>query len=105
MVLKKSVMVGLILTVVVVMLLMAGCSTMTHTVGKGKQTGIKEEASQWYLFWGLMPVSVQDSQVIAKGASDYKVTTKMTFVDGLISWVIGWIVPIGIQKWTVTIEK
>lgn len=41
------------------------------------------------MLWGLVPLNTVDAKAMANGASDYTVVTQMTFIDGLISALIG----------------
>ena len=99
---KKSVKNTMALLMLISTLTLASCWTMTHTVGQGGQGGQIETAKQWYVLWGLVPISEVDSKEMAGGASDYTVTTEMTFIDGLISAVLG---GISIGTRTVEVEK
>ena len=67
--------------------LFTSCYTYTTVVGSG---GTKsQEVKKWnhYVLFGLAPVDVSDSKALAGTATDYTVTTKHTFVNGLIAGV------------------
>ena len=66
-----------------------GCMTLTHVVGEGAQGRHVEKERQWYVLWGLVPINEVDSHEMADGAVDYTVTSQVTFVDGLISILLG----------------
>lgn len=65
--------------------LMTSCYTYTSVVGEGAKGN--KEVTEWnhYVVYGLAPVGVSDSQEMAGGAKDYEVTTRQTFVNGLVS--------------------
>ncbi len=66
--------------------LLPGCFTVTHTVGAGPATSEKKSVTHWWVGWGLFSLGeVPDSNTLAKGAADYRVTTGFTFNDVLIS--------------------
>ncbi len=64
---------------------LTSCYSYTSVVGQGAKGN--QQITQWnhYLIGGLAPVGVSDSKVMAGGATDYTVFTRMTFVNGLIS--------------------
>ncbi|MEQ7800272.1 Bor family protein [Pedobacter sp. ASV1-7] len=64
---------------------LSSCYSYTSVVGKGPQKN--QSVTKWnhYVIAGLAPVGVSDSKQMAAGAADYSVTTKQTFVNGLIS--------------------
>ncbi|HRB70935.1 Bor family protein [Flavobacterium sp. WV_118_3] len=66
-------------------MLLTSCYTYTSVVGKGAQGN--QQTTKWnhYVIYGLAPVGVSDSKQMAGGAQDYTVTTKQSFVNGLIS--------------------
>lgn len=65
--------------------LLTSCFTYTTVVGEGAKGN--QEIEQWnhYVIFGLAPVNVSDAKVMAGDATDYTVTTKQTFVNGLVS--------------------
>lgn len=58
-----------------------GCSTLTHTVGRGPQTGEAVSRREWFYFFGLGRLTKGDSATLANGAKDYRVVTERTPVD------------------------
>jgi len=66
-------------------MLLTSCYSYTSVVGEGAKGNQEVKAWNHYLIGGLAPVSVSDSKAMAGGAKDYTVTTKQTFVNGLIS--------------------
>lgn len=82
---KKSVkMVAILLTS---SMLLTSCYSYTSVVGEGAQGS--KETTEWnhYVIFGLAPVGVSDSKVMADGAEDYTIHTRQSFVNGLISAV------------------
>ena len=65
--------------------LLTSCYTYTSVVGEGAKGN--QEVTKWnhYVIYGLAPVGVSDSKAMAGGATDYTVTTRQTFVNGLVS--------------------
>ena len=66
-------------------ILLTSCYSYTSVVGSGAQGN--SETTEWnhYVVYGLAPVGVSDSKAMAGGAENYTVTTKQTFVNGLVS--------------------
>lgn len=66
-------------------MILTSCYSYTSVVGSGAQGS--SETKQWnhYVIYGLAPVGVSDSKVMAAGAANYTVKTEQTFVNGLIS--------------------
>ena len=82
---KKSIkMVAILLTS---SMLLTSCYSYTSVVGEGAQGS--KETTEWnhYVIFGLAPVGVSDSKVMADGAEDYTIHTRQSFVNGLISAV------------------
>ncbi len=65
--------------------LFSGCFTQRHVVGDGAQSGQIEEARQWFVLWGLVPINEVDSAEMADGARSYEVKTEHNAVDVIIS--------------------
>jgi len=80
--------------------LFTSCYSYTSVVGEGAKGNQEVTAWNHYLIAGLAPVSVSDSKAMAGGAKDYTVTTKQTFVNGLISAITS-----GLYTPTTTIVK
>jgi hypothetical protein len=66
-------------------LFMVGCSTHIHVVGDGGKAGTKDEARQWYILFGLVPLNDVKSKTMAGDASNYTIKTQATFLDGVIT--------------------
>ncbi len=69
----------------VVMFTFSSCYVHKAVVGEGAQTGVVEKAKQHNFVYGLASGKTPDTQEMAKGAKDYDVETKITFIDGLIN--------------------
>lgn len=65
--------------------LLTSCYSYTSVVGQGAKEN--QEVTKWnhYVIYGLAPVGVSDSKEMAGGANDYTVTTRQSFVNGLVS--------------------
>ena len=66
-------------------LTMPSCYVHTYNVGNGPQSGVKIKKPNHYFIYGLAPGKTADPIDMADGASDYSVTTKHSFVDGLLN--------------------
>ncbi len=64
---------------------LSSCYVHTTVVGDGVQEGIDVKAKQHNFLFGLVSGETPDTYEMAKGAKNYVVTTKHTFVDGLIN--------------------
>jgi hypothetical protein len=54
-------------------------------VGKGPTRGVSEEARQWYILWGLVPINTVDTKAMAGDATDYQIQTQTSFLDIVIN--------------------
>ncbi len=67
-----------------------GCFSITHTVGKGAQTGmVASETKQWFALWGLLPIGHHDGGKEAGQPTDYTIETEQTVVDVCINIFTG----------------
>ena len=68
-------------------MLLTSCYTYTTVVGEGAQGN--KEISKWnhYVLYGLAPVAITDAKQMAGGTVNYTVTTKQTFVNGLVTGI------------------
>ncbi len=78
-----------ILACAVLLVLVAGCAVHMHTVGDGPQGNAVTVQRQWYVLWGLVPINVVDSKVMAAGAENYQIRTEQTALDFVISIFTG----------------
>ena len=92
----------LVLVLIVVSMVMIGCSTHVHTVGNGAQTGQAVTATQWYVLFGLVPLNTVDTQEMAGGATDYEIQTQTAAIDIVVSIPASWIT---VSRRTVTVTK
>lgn len=69
------------------MLSFQSCYVYSVQVGKGSQTGATVTKWNHYLIYGLAPVGVSDAKAMAGDATDYTVTTKQSFVNGLVAGI------------------
>ncbi len=84
---------SLLICVIMLGLPMSGCYTMNHTVGMGGADG-NEVASdrQWYILWGLVPITNVDGGQLAKSkglTTNYTVQTQMSFLDCILNFITG----------------
>jgi hypothetical protein len=75
--------------ILVFCLILAGCAAHTHIIGKGSQSGVKTQARQWYILFGLVPLNNVDTGNMSGGASDYTIKTKTGFLDVVLNIVTG----------------
>ena len=66
---------------IVAMVFVVGCAAHTHKVGHGPAFNQTTVERQWYILYGLVPINDVDTQVMAKGRSNYEITTLVTPVD------------------------
>ena len=68
-----------------VCVMMTSCYTMTATVGKGPQTGVKVVGHNHYLIGGLAPISTVNVKELSGGAENYSMTISHSFIDGFLN--------------------
>ena len=66
-------------------ILLTSCYSYTSVVGSGAQGNSETKEWNHYVVYGLAPVGVSDSKAMAGGAENYTVTTKHSFVNGLVA--------------------
>ena len=87
------------------LLFVIGCSTHVHKVGNGAQGNDRNdmiEARQWYVLFGLVPISEVDTNAMAGEATDYEITTELTAIDIIIGLFTG---VVSVSSRTVTVQK
>ena len=82
-IMKKST--RLMTLVLVASMLLTSCYTYTTTVGKGAQGNSKVTEWNHYLLDGLAPVKMSNPKQMAGGAENYTVTTRISFINGLVA--------------------
>lgn len=87
---------------VLIIVLLSGCATHTHIVGKGAQTGFTQEARQWYVLWGLVPINNIDTNEMAGDVPDYTIKTEQNAIDVIVNIVTSWFT---VYSRTVTVTK
>ena len=90
-----------VLMIVVLLVTFGGCVAQTFVVGNGAKGSQVEDAKQWYILWGLVPLNKVDTKEMAKGSTDYTVYTVDSFVDVIIGCVTG-IVTVSCRSVSVT---
>lgn len=66
-------------------MLMTSCYTYSHIVGAGAQSGATVTEKNHYFVYGLAQGKQSNPQEMAGDLENYEVTTKHTFVGGLIN--------------------
>ena len=81
-----------------------GCYTQKFDVGTGGTGGQRQQFTQWFILWGLVPLTnvEDDVEAATAGSPNYTVITQFTALDVLIG-IFTNIVTIGPK--TVTVEK
>ena len=75
----------LLLGVLAVLVVFMGCMAHVHTIGNGPKGSEQVVAKQWYALWGLIPISVVDTHVMAGGTKNYEIKTETSVVDFVIT--------------------
>lgn len=88
--------------ILIVMLIVIGCSANIHTIGNGPQKNEVLEARQWYILYGLVPLNEVNTQEMAGNAKDYEIKTEQSFLDALIMCFAGIVT---VSSRTVTVTK
>ena len=70
-------------------LTIASCNTMVHTVGSGGSGQSSESKRQWYVLFGLVPLNTVDSKSMAGSATNYTIKTQNTLLDQIIAIFTG----------------
>jgi len=91
-----------LLVIVVLLLTLVGCAAHTHIVGDGAQGMQQQEARQWYILWGLVPINDVDSQMMAGNADNYTIHTETSFLDFVINIFTQWV---SVTSRTVTVTQ
>ena len=73
------------------MMFLTGCMKHNHVIGEGAKTGAVEQERQWYVLWGLVPITKVDTKAMAKGAKDYEIKTEQAPLDIIINIVTGFV--------------
>ncbi|TRW23271.1 hypothetical protein FMM05_13815 [Flavobacterium zepuense] len=68
-------------------MMLTSCYTYTTVVGKGAQGSTEVKKWNTYVIYGLIPAGVSDAKEMAGGATDYTVTVKHSFVNGLLAGI------------------
>ncbi len=68
--------------------LLASCTANLHTIGDGPKGGTVLKQKQWYVLWGLVPLTQVDTKTMAGDAADYQIKTVYNVDDVLIN-IIG----------------
>ena len=91
----------LFITLVVFLGLIA-CSTNVHVIGNGPQTNQTQQARQWYILFGLVPLNNVDTNQMAGGATDYQIKTEQSAMDIILNMFTS---AVTVYSRTVTVTK
>jgi hypothetical protein len=80
-----------LLLILVFVLGMVGCMSHTHVVGNGAQGVSTQEARQWYVLFGLVPINDANSAMLAGNATDYTIKTEISPLDFIINIFTSWV--------------
>lgn len=64
---------------------MTSCYQATHIVGNGPAGSAEVKGKNNYFVFGLAQGKQADTKAMAAGATDYKIDTEHSFVDGLLN--------------------
>ena len=67
--------------------LLTSCYVYTVVVGEGAKGNTEVEKWNNYVIFGLVPVGVSDAKALAGGATNYTVTTRQSFLNGLVTGI------------------
>ena len=92
-----------LLLVGVLLVVLSGCMTHIHNVGRGAQGNEVTEKRQWYILWGLVPIAnAPDTTEMAGSATDYTIKSELTVLDGIINFFTSIVT---VNSRTVTVTK
>lgn len=86
-------MIGLSLCLLMAGLPLAGCYTVNHTIGTGGDTPVASDR-QWYVLWGLVPITQLDGGQMAKAkglTTNYTIQTQANFLDDILNLITGFV--------------
>lgn len=89
-------------TIALVSFMLVGCMSHSHVVGTGGSGTSTEEARQWYVLFGLVPINDVDTKQLAGGSANYTVKTQQSFLDVVINIFTG---AVTVYSRTVTVTK
>ena len=78
----------LLICIMVLSMMLVGCSTNIHTVGTGPQSGMTKVARQYYLLYGLIPINTVNTNEMAKSMNANVVTLSGFSLDNPL-WKLG----------------
>ena len=86
----------------VFVLMIVGCATHIHQIGKGAQSNQVVEARQWYILFGLVPLNQVDTAQMAGGATNYTIKTEQSALDVIMNLFTSYV---SVNSRTVTVTK
>jgi hypothetical protein len=91
-----------LLSVLLAVIIFAGCAGHVHTIGNGPQKNEYSEQRQWYALWGLVPINQVDTKAMAGTASNYEIKTETSALDVVINLFTTYV---SVVSRTVTVTK
>ena len=64
-----------VITVLCTAMLLSGCATHRHVIGKGAQGDQEITDMQWYVLYGAVPMNRVDTRKMADETTDYEIRT------------------------------
>ena len=92
----------LLVALLVASFVLVSCSSHMHKVGAGAKGDTVEEARQWYVLFGLVPLNDVDTNKMAGDAKDYTIETNQSGLDTVINMFTG---TVSVYSRTVTVKK
>ncbi len=82
--------------------LLPACQSVYHTVGAGATGGETASTSQWYAFWGLLPIGgAPDVRDLVDDRANYTAYDGFGFADVVLSTVA---FPVSFCRKTISVE-
>ena len=92
-----------ILPLILILIFLSGCFSSRTIVGQGVHKTIKEEYTQWYVLWGILPLGKAGNIELNEDIVDARIYVRFTVWDSLFNVFVGPFTSVG--RNTVTIEK
>ena len=81
---------------------LCACQVHTHRIGAGPSGLGSDSLRQYYLLFGLVPVSEGDSQRLTQDSTSYEIVTKYSLVDMLLAPILA---PLTMTSRTVQVNR
>ena len=90
------------IVLLVVFLMLLGCEAHMHKIGQGAQNNEMEEARQWYILFGLVPLNEVDTSEMVGEVEDYTIETETSVLDVVMNIFTMYVT---VSSRTVTVTK